>query len=64
MNRTAKGLTADYPPGLWRAGGWTSSFILLTFAFLDVPVVQRIERRFPKAKTVFLLEFADVSSSE
>jgi hypothetical protein len=33
-------------------------------AFEFVPVVQRIERRFPKDKTVFLLEFADVSSSE
>jgi hypothetical protein len=29
-----------------------------------VPVVQRIERGFPKAKTAFLLEFADVSSTE
>jgi hypothetical protein len=29
-----------------------------------VPVVQPIEQGFPKAKTVFLLEFADVSSSE
>jgi hypothetical protein len=29
-----------------------------------VPVVQRIERGFPKGKTAFLLEFADVVSSE
>jgi hypothetical protein len=29
-----------------------------------VPVVQRVEQGFPKDKTVFLLEFADVSSSE
>ena len=28
-----------------------------------VPVVQRIERRFPKAKTAFLQEFADVVRS-
>ena len=29
-----------------------------------VPVVQRIERRFPKPKTAFLLEFAAVVDSE
>jgi len=29
-----------------------------------VPVVQRIERRFPNAKTAFLLNFASVISSE
>ena len=29
-----------------------------------VPVVQRIERGFPKGKTAFLLEFADVVSTE
>jgi hypothetical protein len=29
-----------------------------------VPVVQRVEQGFPKDKTVFLLEFADVISSE
>jgi hypothetical protein len=29
-----------------------------------VPIVQRTERGFPKAKTAFLLEFADVISSE
>jgi len=29
-----------------------------------VPVVQRIEQGFPKDKTAFLLEFADVITSE
>jgi hypothetical protein len=29
-----------------------------------VPVVQRIERRFPKGKTAFLLALADIISSE
>jgi hypothetical protein len=29
-----------------------------------VPVVQRIEQGFPKGKTAFLLEFADLVSSE
>jgi hypothetical protein len=29
-----------------------------------VPVVQRIEQGFPKGKTAFLLDFADVISSE
>jgi hypothetical protein len=33
-------------------------------AYISVPVVQRIEQGFPKAKTAFLLEFADVVSSE
>jgi hypothetical protein len=33
-------------------------------AYISVPVVQRIEQGFPKGKTAFLLEFADVSSSE
>ena len=32
-------------------------------ANIVVPVVQRIERRFPKAKTAFLQEFADVVRS-
>jgi len=34
------------------------------FCLSRVPVVQRIERRFPKVKAAFLLEFADVISSE
>jgi hypothetical protein len=29
-----------------------------------VPVVQRIERRFPKGETAFLLALADIISSE
>src|SRR5213083_1269824 len=32
---------------------WTSSFLLLTFAFHPVPVVQRIEQGFPKTKPIF-----------
>src|SRR5213080_2238760 len=32
---------------------WTSSFLLLTFAFHLVPVVQRIEQGFPKTKPIF-----------
>ncbi len=32
-------------------------------ANVAVPVVQRIERRFPKSKTAFLQEFAQVISS-
>ena len=34
------------------------------FFEIIVPVVQRTEQGFPKGKTVFLLEFADVSSCE
>jgi len=35
-----------------------------SIATYSVPVVQRTERGFPKGKTAFLLEFADVISSE
>src|SRR5438309_11666451 len=42
---------------------WTSSSLLLTFAFHLVPVVQRIEQGFPNGKMAFLQESADVVSS-
>src|SRR5439155_21667861 len=40
----------------------SSSFILLASAFRSVPVVQRIERRFPKGKRALLHKSADVVS--
>jgi hypothetical protein len=40
-----------------------SSFILLASAFRSVPVVQRIEQGFPKGRTAFLQELADLISS-
>ena len=39
--------------GIRKSDRWISSFILLTSDFEFVPVVQRIERRFPKAKRLF-----------
>jgi hypothetical protein len=40
-------------------------FIQSLYSFqIIVPVVQRIERRFPNAKAAFLQELADVISSE
>ena len=38
--------------------------IRLLFRLVSVPVVQRIEQGFSKGKTAFLLEFADVVSTE
>ena len=41
--------------------------ILIRFVYsfqIIVPVVQRIEQGFPKAKTAFLLDFASVISNE
>jgi hypothetical protein len=46
--------------GSRKSDRWISSFIVLTSHLEIVPVVQRIERRFPKAKTPVLLESADI----
>jgi hypothetical protein len=46
-----------------KTAGQRNSTLLLTRKIVFVPVVQRIERRFPKTKTAFLQAFADILSS-